>query len=151
MEIIAWLLIGGVVLFGALIGIIFLSTMGYFSFLFIKELKDPTPPLNELDQIYNSTEDDASKVFSRFTFLASINRVFYLEYIDSQGEITERKIKAHSINKTEDGNYILYAHCELRKENRSFRIDRIHKLTDARNNVIDDPEKFFLSFKKDVA
>lgn len=96
-------------------------------------------------------ENKGENFFGGLEFIACINRIYYLEYVDTQGEITERKIRANSINKNKNGEYLIHAYCHLRKENRTFRVDRIHKILDAKKQPIKDPEKFFLLFKKDAA
>ncbi len=50
---------------------------------------------------------------------------YFINYIDSVGNISEREIFVHSIKKNKAGNDIVYARCKAANANRSFRLDRI--------------------------
>lgn len=91
-------------------------------------------------------------VAPRDNFYASVNRVFYIEYADSQGELTERKIKADWIEITKSGELVLRSFCYLRNEKRSFRVDKIVKLLDGRKRpVLENPRDYFKMFKDNAA
>lgn len=146
MELFLGLGLVGIVL--AIIG--FIVFMGiailFIAYKSIKETAKEDPPKEQFQ-----VEIKGENFFGNLEFIACINRIYYLEYVDTQGEITERKIRANSINKNKSGEYLIHAYCHLRKENRTFRVDRIHKILDAKKQPIKDPEKFFLLFKKDAA
>ena len=69
---------------------------------------------------------------------------FIMDYIRSDGEISEREIDVYSVNRTRNGNLTLIAYCHLRGEQRTFRVDRILSLASGRTGeLINDPEEFF--------
>jgi len=50
-----------------------------------------------------------------------------IEYNSLQGEFTKRTIEPFALYSTQD-NWLLIAVCQLRKDFRAFRLDRIEKL-----------------------
>jgi hypothetical protein len=51
-----------------------------------------------------------------------------LKYENGQGEITDRKVDVSEVF-VNDSRFYIYGYCHLRKEKRTFRVDRIHGLT----------------------
>lgn len=59
----------------------------------------------------------------------SINKYYKIKYKDANNNLTNRKIYIKKYGNSSFGGFIL-AHCELRNENRTFRIDRILECID---------------------
>jgi predicted DNA-binding transcriptional regulator YafY len=72
--------------------------------------------------------------------------MYRLVYIDAEGESTARNIKLIRVDRGEPGR--IYAYCFLRKENRSFRIDRIVALYKG-DKPIKDPKKYLYGLSID--
>jgi hypothetical protein len=67
---------------------------------------------------------------------------FSIEYVDSRGQQSCRPITVYSVVVGQGGIPCLYAKCHLRKEMRSFRIDRIREVFDLDGMVHDDVPAF---------
>jgi len=52
---------------------------------------------------------------------------FEIEYYNADGEVSERIIIPSSVRKKQSSIYLIWAYCEMRKESRTFRNDRILK------------------------
>lgn len=69
---------------------------------------------------------------------------FIMDYMRSDGEVSEREIDVYSVNRTRNGDLTLIAYCHLRNEQRTFRVDRILSLASgSTGEIINDPEEFF--------
>ncbi|KJY78940.1 hypothetical protein TW74_09545 [Vibrio nigripulchritudo] len=57
-----------------------------------------------------------------------LNKVYYMEYQDYAGDLSERNIVLKSVKVTKDNNPVISAFCQLRNASRTFRVDRIQTL-----------------------
>lgn len=128
------------------VGLSFLIVTGLVSVVVLKALfgKDDTIITNESKD--SKGEYLLEKQEWSDNFYATVNRVYYLEYADSQGELTDRKVKVKWIEKTKAGDLVLRCDCYLRNEDRSFRVDKIINLKDAKKKRIDNPLAFFTNW-----
>ena len=84
--------------------------------------------LSERIQIRNNSEENVTSNYLSLLQLAITNvKLIHISYTSGTNEITERIIEPLALYSTQD-NWILIAHCRLRKEKRAFRIDRIQEL-----------------------
>jgi hypothetical protein len=75
---------------------------------------------------------------------------FIIEYRDSVGEVSNRRITIRSLKRTDDGHLCLCAVCWERNALRSFRVDRILSLKRLSDPVaITDPVAFFEQYLHD--
>jgi hypothetical protein len=72
-------------------------------------------------------------------------RVF-MKYLDSSGDLTERYVQIQELQISRDGDLYLRGFCELRNEERTFRIDRINQLSVDGTSA--EPEPFFRKLAK---
>lgn len=63
-----------------------------------------------------------------------------IEYVDANGERTDRYVEATSIE-AKGGKLYLWGWCEKRQARRQFRVDRIVALNDGQTGEVIDPEK----------
>lgn len=66
-----------------------------------------------------------------------------IEYINGDGEVTERPIILTWIEDLGDGKYFLHAYCKLRNENRTFALDRVQSIWQEGGAVYRKPRAFF--------
>ncbi len=107
---------------------------------------------------YHQPRDDRNKPHAFETWHESFNRPvndgleFLIEYVDANGEITERTIHPISIHLVSDEPYIyIKAFCTLRQESRSFRSDRIQTCRNLKTNrVIKDLGDYLRSKNRDM-
>lgn len=70
-----------------------------------------------------------------------LSKAYTLQYTDSDGELSERKILLQKVLGSERSNGELFVkyvqgYCYLRQEDRTFKIDRIQSLTDSETGEI---------------
>lgn len=71
---------------------------------------------------------------------------FRVKYRDFHGTLTERNIRFIAVNK-ETGVLMIEAFCELKKEERTFRADRIQECVNlSTGEMIENPVEYFESF-----
>lgn len=84
--------------------------------------------LSERIQIRNNAEGKTTSDYLSLLQLAITNvQLTHILYTSGLNDETERIIEPLALYSTQD-NWILIAHCRLRKEKRAFRIDRIQEL-----------------------
>lgn len=66
-----------------------------------------------------------------------------IEYINGDGEITERPIILTWIENLDEGKYFLHAYCKLREDNRTFDLDRVQSIWQEGGDVHRKPHEFF--------
>ncbi len=74
-------------------------------------------------------------------------RVILMDYTDAEGETTLRKVQTQSYK---PHSKLLYAHCQLAEENRTFRIDRINAATDSKNQPIPNVMAYLATIHRDA-
>jgi hypothetical protein len=67
---------------------------------------------------------------------------FAIEYTDSGGRETTRRITVQDLRQTADGRIYLHCFCHECREHRTFRFDRIRSIIDL-NGVVHEPGPFF--------
>ncbi len=67
--------------------------------------------------------------------VAGIN--FAIDYLDSRGRASTRRVTLHRFRMTSKGALLLYARCHERRAERSFRVDRIQSVIDLDGEVRD--------------
>ncbi len=84
--------------------------------------------LSERIQIRNNSEGKATSDYLSLLQLAITNtQLVHISYTSEVHAITQRIIEPLALYSTQE-NWILIAHCRLRKEKRAFRLDRIQEL-----------------------
>jgi hypothetical protein len=67
---------------------------------------------------------------------------FMIEYVDSSGRVSRRRVTVFDIKVGADGVAMLHARCHERKAQRAFRVDRIRSCIDYDGEVHDDVPAF---------
>lgn len=68
-----------------------------------------------------------------------------IEYVDSRGSASRRRITLHEAEQAGDGRVLLHAYCHERRAARCFRLDRVKSLIDGDGVVSEDVIGFFQS------
>ena len=102
-----------------------LAARGIF-FAMMEQMKQFNKPLDEYIGIYNSPAwpNEGIELPTELGEAIYSNRRMFIEYVDGDGEHTERWITPKQVMGLKDYIY-LQAYCHLRNDERSFRLDRI--------------------------
>jgi hypothetical protein len=74
------------------------------------------------------------------------------EYVDASGEFTKRSVLCRRCWSNDDGDIYVGGICQLRKQCRSFRVDRMSHVVELRTKQpITDPETYFAKYAIDDA
>ncbi|MBN3573991.1 hypothetical protein [Vibrio neptunius] len=65
----------------------------------------------------------------------TLEREYYMEYLDSRGTVTKRNIILHDIEK-KSGTVYLYGYCLLRGGSRTFKADNVQMLCDVKTGEV---------------
>ena len=111
--------------------------MAFFIVFLIWRARKKPPVKEELYlNLSDSPDDDAAPA------VLPVRANIFITYKSSEGAISKRQIKVTS----SDGSKYIYAHCLLRNEARTFRIDRIQNCTDVdTGEVINNIPLYFRS------
>jgi len=88
--------------------------------------EEETPSASESDQADPSDRPDLKNQLEAAIQSAS---VLTLTYADTRGQVTQRRVRPLHLENRWGRNYLL-AYCELRQDERHFRLDRIVELGD---------------------
>jgi len=77
-----------------------------------------------------------------------LNKYLEISYSDANGNVTKRKVRVSKFDENWHGGTI-FGHCELRKQNRTFRFDRITSCVDLETGeIIDNVKNYIISCYK---
>jgi len=102
----------------------------------------PRPPAKSFDTKLPESDpnDEVERHKIEPTELSGLT--FAIEYINSNGETSERGVTFLTLRKSNKGHVSILAKCHLRKTQRAFRIDRIQRIIDWSTGEV------FLSFRE---
>ena len=80
---------------------------------------------------------------------ASSRRHFRMTYLNEKGELSDREFDLLSIRTSADNKLLLMTFCRLRRQLRTFRVDRIKYLIDLESGeIVPRPDTYFGSTQK---